>query len=135
MELRLLVFSVGGVRFAADAEQVDSLREYGAEESAGPTVPFHEALGNEAGTVAYRCPEICTITGADGMCSFIIDSPEDIVTVSWDDLQPLPPLVEPFAARRGIWAVIPETPGIILVVDLNRLASRRKLWIPQGDFS
>lgn len=135
MELRLLVFSVGGVRFAADADHVESLRQYDAEVHAGPTVPFHEAMGYETGTVAYRCPEICTITGTAGSCGFIIESPEDIVTVSWGDLQPLPPLVESFAARRGVWAGIADPRGILLVVDLCRLATRRKLWIPQGDFS
>ncbi|HOP40652.1 MAG TPA: hypothetical protein PLI53_06375 [Geobacteraceae bacterium] len=134
-ELRLLLFSVCGIRFAADADQVSTLRECNLQESVPPAIPFHEAIGYETGPVAYRRPEICTITGEAGQCSFMIESPEDIATVAWDDLQPLPTLVEPFAVRWGIWAGIPGRHGIRLVVDLDRLATSRNLWRAQGDIS
>jgi len=132
-ELRLLVFSIDGSRFAADADQVDSLQLCDPESVPGHAVPFHEVVGFTGRAVTYRCPEICTIRSEAGICRLVIESPEDIIAVPWESLRPLPALIEPFAVQRGIWAGIAESNRIILVIDLCRLASTGNLWKMQGD--
>jgi hypothetical protein len=134
-ELRLLVFSVGGIRFAADADQVVSLQQCDLASLPEHARFFHEVVGFADRAVEYLCPEICTVTSGDGICRLVIESPEDIISVPLEVLRPLPSLIEPFAVQRGIWAGIPETNRVLLAIDLCRLASTGNLWKKQGDIS
>jgi hypothetical protein len=133
--LRLLVFSSGGLRFGADADQVAFL---GCCDPANPpshAVPFQRAVGIGNPAAGFRSPETCTVRRGDEECTLIIESPDDLVSVETHRLRPLPPLVEPCSLERGIWAVIPVEEGVLLVIDLHRLVTKRNLWHPQGDLS
>jgi hypothetical protein len=133
--LRLLVFTAGGLRFAADADQVASLQEYVPAATDLRTFWFHEAVGR--GGVpreAVRHPQLCLVRRGAELCRFIIDAPEDLIELDAQAIRPLPPLAEPFALARGIWAALPvEHDGIILLVDFVRLATTHDLWSAQGD--
>ncbi|NMC75154.1 MAG: hypothetical protein GYA56_12495 [Geobacteraceae bacterium] len=132
--LRLLIFRCGGLRFGADADQVTALGPWDPDNPPPHAVPFHHAVGVETGE-AIRTPETCTVNREGEVCTFIIQSPDDLVSVALGHVRPLPSLVEPRALERGIWAAIPGDGGILLLVDLHRLATKRNLWHPQGDLS
>jgi chemotaxis signal transduction protein len=125
--LRLLVFEVGGLRFGADADQVAALGAWDPDNPPPSAVPFQRAVGL-GNTEAFRNPETCTVSREGEECTLIIESPDDLLSVETRIVRPLPPLVEPFALERGIWAVIPATEGMLLLVDLHRLATKRNLW-------
>jgi hypothetical protein len=133
--LRLLVFSACGLRFGADADQVASLGPCDPDNPPPHAVPFHRAIGFGDPAAAFRYPETCTVRRGTEVCTLIIESPDDLVSVETRLVWPFPPLVEPFALERGIWAVIPGEQGVLLLVDLPRLATNRNLWHPQGDLS
>lgn len=133
--LRLLVFSSGGVRFAADADQLAQLQEYDPSAHPCRTRWFHEAVGLDGiGRESVVRPELCVVRQCSREYGFIIDAPEDLIERDAGSLKPLPPLVEPFSLARGIWAALPvERYGIILLVDFFRLAASIDLWSEQGD--
>lgn len=132
--LRLLVFTSGGLRFGADADQVAALGPWDPDDPHPHAVPFHRAVGL-GNAEEFRNPETCTVSRGGEVCTLIIESPDDLVSVETRIVRPLPLLVEPFALERGVWAAIPGEEGILLLVDLHRLATNRNLWHPQGDLS
>jgi len=132
---RLMIFSSGGLRFGADADQVASLGPCDRDDPPLNAVPLHFAVGHGESTTACMFPETCVVRKGENECTFIIESPEDLVSVEMRLLQPLPLLVESFAKERGIWAALPWKAGILLVLDLEMLASMRNLWHPLGEIT
>lgn len=123
LQLNLLLFSVGGVCFAVDAEQVDGMSGYAAEES-DSLLWFHEMLGFGDREVRYRAPTVLSVkTVACRTCQVVIDNMEDIAEYSVHDLAPLPALLEPFAIRNGIWGVLKRDTALTMMVDFHRIAN------------
>jgi len=131
---RLLVFCAGSLLFGADADKIDSLDPFDPDDPPRHAVPFHQAIGLGC-SPPFRFPEVCTISRGKDVCRLIIEAPEDIICADTRLLQPLPPLVAPFALRRGIWAALPGKRGILLALDPRRLATERNLWHTQGDIA
>lgn len=132
--LRLLIFSAGGLRFGADADQIAALGACDPRHPPPHAVPLQRALGFGE-EYAPHSPETCTIRRGGEACTFIIEAPDDLVCVETRLVRPLPPLVETAVLKRGIWAALPGEETMVLVVDLHRLAAHGNLWHPQGDFS
>lgn len=123
LRLNLLLFTVGGVCFAVDAEQVDGMSEYPAEES-DSLLWFHELLGFGDREVIYRTPTVLSVKTVEcRTCRVVIDNMEDIAEYSVHDLAPLPTLLEPFAVRNGIWGVLKRDNTLTMMVDFHRIAN------------
>jgi hypothetical protein len=126
MPLNLLLFSVGGVHFAIDAEQAAGMAPYAGEE-ADDLFWFHEELGFGAASIPYRSPTIVTIRTPDSRpYRVIIDSMEHIGEFSRDEITPFPPLMEPFSLRRGMWGILSHHGNIVLLLDFQRLLQGRR---------
>lgn len=123
LRLNLLLFAVGGVCFAVDAEQVDGLSGYFPEEQEG-LLWFHELLRFGGKEAVYRAPTVLSIKRAgSGSCQVVIDNMEDIAEFNVSGIVPLPALIEPFAVRNGIWGVLKRDSALTLVVDFYRIAN------------
>lgn len=123
--LTLLLFSVGGVRFAAATDQVLGTAAYGGAGHPQEDAPlwFHKAV-EFASVPAYLEPTALTVKArGQGPCTVIIDAMEEIVEVSTDEIRPFPALLEPFARRAGMWGVFPRDGHMFFLVDLERLAT------------
>lgn len=124
--LNLLLFSVGGVSFGVDAEQVEGTLAWQGEGADNPAW-FHREMGYAGDTVAYRAPSVLKIrTGDAGEYRVIIDQMEDVAGIVAADIRPFPPLVEPFALRKGMWGIVVKDDRIILLVDFQRLLRERR---------
>lgn len=122
--LNLLLFSVGGVRFGCDAEQLTGFAAWEGEEG-GDLFRFHEELGFGR-PVAYRSPTALSVgTGGKGSYRVLIDQLEEIAEFSIQKLRPLPPLLEPLALRKGIWGVLPLEAQLVLLVDFQLLLKKK----------
>lgn len=119
--LNLLLFSVGGIRFGIDADQVEGTAAYGGEE-AEDLFWFHEELDYRDDTVVYLVPTVVAIR-SEGSRPYrvIIDTMEDVAEIGSMDIRPFPPLMEPFALRNGIWGVALRDGHMVLLVDFKRL--------------
>ena len=122
LQLNLLLFTVGGVSFAVDAGQVGGMSGYLPEES-GSLRWFHEVLGFNGREVIYRAPTVLSVKGVEsGSCRVVIDAMEDIAEYGLHDIAPLPALLEPYAIRHGMWAVLKRDTGLTMLVDFHRIA-------------
>jgi len=124
--LNLLLFSVGGVSFGVDAEQVEGTLAWQGEGSDGQ-VWFHRELDYPDDTVTYRLPSVIKVRTTDGRdYRVIIDMMEDVAGIVSGDIHPFPSLVEPFALRKGMWGIVVKGDRMILLVDFKRLLRERK---------
>lgn len=122
LRLNLLLFAVGGVCFAVDAEQIDGMSEQQTEEN-DKLYRFHEMLGFDGEDVVYRAPTVLSVkSAAAGTAQVLIDNMEDMVEFSVNDIVPLPALIEPFAIKNGIWGVLKRGGNLTLLVDFYRIA-------------
>lgn len=126
MRLDLLLFSVCGVHFGVDAEQVAGISVYDGEQS-DDLFWFHEELEYGDPAAPYFSPMVVTIrTGGEQSCRVIIDSMEDIAEFSLNDIRLFPALLEPFSLRRGLWGILPQNGRMIVLVDFKRLFKERQ---------
>jgi hypothetical protein len=133
--LRLLVFTVAGIRFAVDADQVASLRDSAPEGADDRLLWLHEAFGCDGfSRESLRRPQRCTLRRGGETFSVMIEAPEDLIETDTERILPLPALVEPFVLKNGIWAALPDENGaVILLVDFLRMATMHDLWTSQGE--
>jgi len=115
--LRLLLFTVGGTLFGIDLEQVDAMIEF-SEQEREEVHWFHELAGYGALDVTYLSPTVLVIkTGNGSRFPLVVDRLEDIREYQWRQIAPLPPLLEPYLAERGIWGVTPSRDKPVLLID------------------
>lgn len=120
INVNLLLFSVGGVRFGMDAELAAEITEY-YDEEADDLVWFHKEMGYGY-TPAYTEPVIVAIRTEDSRSyRVIIDKMEDVAEIRVVDICPFPTLLEPFALRTGMWGVADRDTHMVLLVDFQRL--------------
>lgn len=121
IRIGLLLFSVCGVCFGVDAEQVTGIEAY-CGESDSDLFWFHEEFKFGCATSAYLSPMVATIR-TDGSRSYriVIDSMEDIAEFSQNDIRLFPPMVESFAIRKGLWGILPRNGILVLLVDFKRM--------------
>lgn len=119
--LNLLLFSVAGVSFGIDADQVSGVAAYNGE-TGKDLFWFHEELGYGGLPVTYYSPTVVSIR-YEGEVPYrvIIDSMEDIAEFGHDEIKPFPALLEPLVLCRGIWGVLPANGRMILLLDFERL--------------
>jgi len=123
--INLLLFSVGGVHFGIDAEQVAGIGAYDGDQ-AEDLFWFHEELEYGDAAVSYASPTVVTIrTGGVQSYRVIIDSMEDIAEFSQDDIRLFPELLEPFAMRRGLWGILPVKGIMVLLLDFQRFLKQK----------
>ena len=126
LELDLLLFSVGGVSFGVDAEQVEGILSWQGGGADGPAW-FHRELGYAGDTITYRAPSVLKIKTEDARNYLvIIDMLQDVTRVVAGDIHPFPSLVEPFALYKGMWGIVVKDDRMILLVDFQRLMRERR---------
>ncbi|MDD2365102.1 MAG: hypothetical protein PHN84_02955 [Desulfuromonadaceae bacterium] len=127
IQLDLLMFSVAGVYYAADAAQIAGVEKFRGGRD-GSEVWFHEEMEFGCGDICYSSPTVLTIrSGAETTQRVIIDKMEDIMRVTEDDISLFPPLVETFALKKGLWGILLLDGVMVLLLDFERLFSARRI--------
>ena len=123
--LNLLLFSVGGVSFGVDADQVAGISEYRGDDGED-LLWFHEELDYGGSVVSYHSPTVITIRSeAEVPYRVIIDSMEDITEFRQDEITVFPALLEPFVLRSGMWGILPRPGKMVLLLDFQLLLKGR----------
>jgi chemotaxis signal transduction protein len=124
-KLNLLLFSVSGVHFGVDAEQVAEIADYDGENSED-LFWFHEELEYGAMAVRYASPTTISIrTGDEHSYRVIIDSMEDIAEFSLNGFHLFPALLKPFVVRKGLWGILTRNGKMVLLVDFQLLLKQK----------
>lgn len=121
--LKVVLFSVDGVRWGADADQIDQmLMPEEALASGVHIVPFHEAVPFRSSSVAYAGPKVLRVRWEDPRgraWGILVDKPEAVITVKMEWLHPLPPFLAGNMGQTIIWGVVLLEGEIVLLADLR----------------
>lgn len=121
-ELQLLILNIAGIKFGVDMEQVSEIMELEqANQKEFSIVKFDENLPFRGLAVTYKLPKVLLLKD-EFSSTILIEQPEDMVSISIDSVQPLPPLL---ACRKAspIWGVTLLDDEVVLLVDCYRLAA------------
>lgn len=125
--LNLLVFSVGGVSFGIDADQVATISAYKSEGTAN-LVWFHKELDYGDKAVSYYSPTVVTIRSEAALpYQVVIDSMEDIIEYNQNEIHCFPKMLEQFALRKGIWGILLKNEKMVLLLDFMLLLREKTL--------
>lgn len=123
--LNLLLFSVGGIHFGVEAEQVVEVADYDGEQS-DDLFWFHEELDYVTPVSGYSRPTVISIRTVDEQpYRIIIDLLEDVSEFSLNDLRLFPAHLEPFVMRGGLWGILMRNGVMVLLVDFQRLRQNK----------
>lgn len=127
-DLNVLLFSLNGVFFGVDVEQIESMSAYNGQE-AGDCYWFHRILGIDRGEMPCGTPPVLTIrTGDSERRCVLIDALEDILSIRTEEIHPMPKIIAPFIMAKGLWGVLLRNgkPSILLVDFLYLVRERSR---------
>lgn len=118
--LEILTFCLGGVRMAADVEQVLEMLDPDPARAAGPTsAPRTDASLNDGPALGFQTPKVLVLRGQGKMRVVAIDRPCDILTVPVGSIQPMPDLVAACIGARPYWGTVILDGSPVLLVNLE----------------
>ena len=121
-DIQILIFSISGVKLGIDMEQILEIRKPDqVKRKKNELVWFHEKIPFRGDSISYKSPMVILPKDAEAVLGIIIDQPEDILPVSINSIQPLPPLMEKLDKSSPIWGVVLREEHLILLVDLYKL--------------
>ena len=121
-DIRVLVFTSGGMKLAVDTDQIVKLT--GIEEAEGrgwDLFTVQDRLAPHSG--APTNPNAKVLMGGDERLpiAVLIDRLDEILSIPIDDLQPMPRLIALSGAARAVWSAVVRDGEIVLLVDLYKL--------------
>ena len=120
--IELLFFTVAGVRFGVDIEQVEHMAVF--DGVAGDDTRWaHQLFGLPAPVEGYRQPTVIRIRTDNGSpYRVVIDALDDLQSFPLQMLTPFPALLDAFVRRCGLWCVLQHNGRLVLLVDFHYLA-------------
>jgi chemotaxis signal transduction protein len=127
-EIRVLTFTVQGVKIGVDVEQISEIMDLHAAEARGLAVYyFHEKIPFNEMPVKYRAPKAIMIKGLKDPSVVIIDNPEDLAVVNVRTIQPMPMLVAGRGKSQAFWGAVVSNEEVVLLIDFFKLPPRTAL--------
>ena len=124
--LNLLLFSVDGVFYGVDSDQIAGVAAYKGDKD-NDSFWFHKEIGHDNRSVSYHSPAVVSIkNGNQEPYRVIIDQMEDITEFSHEDISLLPELLEPFFLPKGIWGVLLRNGTMTFLLDFMPLLRAKK---------
>lgn len=121
--IKLLFFSMAGVSFALDAEQVDSMSGWHQEEGKSIHMAAH-LLGFESLSGGHHNPVIIKFKDQETAYNhLLIDGLETIGEYAINIIAPVPELLAERLLKRGIWGVLKNNDRLTLLVDFALIKS------------
>ncbi|MBT5632254.1 MAG: hypothetical protein HOJ13_05950 [Nitrospina sp.] len=117
-ELHALIFSVKGVRFGADMEQIKEVADPDRIEDVGKNiVRFNEEFSFPDCQITYQAPRILFLKSG---AKILVDEVEEVRILPIDCIRPLPRFLEKCRQPNDIWGVALVEGEIILLLDFLR---------------
>ena len=133
-EIELLIFNLNGKIFGVDIEQVERMIDavdlrapdkntfshkhlLVYEDREIPVMELSQEIRLER-DIDYQQPKVLLVKKKNSYIGFLIDNPSDIVSVSIDDINSLPKLVEISKSVNLIWGVAKVKEQLVILIDL-----------------
>ena len=117
-ELHALIFSVKGVRFGADMEQIKEVADPDRIEDVGKNiVRFNEEFSFPDCQITYQAPRILYLKNGRRI---LVDNVDEVRVLPIDCIRPLPDFLEKCREPNAIWGAALVGDEIILLLDFLR---------------
>ena len=118
-DMPLLLFHAAGVALGVEAAAVEGILD--DEQARQSGVACRDLTELPGATRAPAAAKKLLLKGRDARCTIGIDSLDEIVTIPWTALQPLPEPLTYFRSPRAFWGGIVRADKVVLLVDVDRL--------------
>lgn len=126
-EIQLLILSIDGSRFGIDIDQIAHMANFDACEAA---VSFEQLLKIDA---SNGCGYSKMLMIKQMKTPVLIYEPDEVSTFSIGDINSLPDVLAIAAGEIGVWGLLPEEQGVIILIDFYKNQVFRK--ISEGDIN
>lgn len=117
-KLQVFTFNARGVDMAVDITQIDRVLDVDEAVERGLKIKsFHESISFHGGTAISKVFMIKD----EIPFGILIDKPGSIVSVPFDSLRPLPPLLSDSRSPMAIWGAALINDEVLLLVDFYKL--------------
>lgn len=118
--IHLLVFNIADSYFGVDMEQIEEILDPPPGVDMEEIPAFHEILSFRETKATYQNPKILFVKD-NGIPPVKIDQVRNIVDISLNSIQPLPPLLEGSKKSEAVWSATFIDEYLVLLVDLYRI--------------
>ena len=120
--LQLLILSIGSRRYGIDIEQIACLMNVDHAESA---VGFEQLLASDSsGECNYK--KMLKVKGKMEV-PILISEPDEVTMVSIGDICRLPEILMVTAGKKGVWGLLPQEHGMIILIDFYKNQEFKRL--------
>lgn len=120
--LPVIVFTVKGVKMAADVDQVvEMLDAREAEARRLTTAGLDDYISFRGRESSGERRKILLVKDSPTPRAFVVDTADEVATIAVDAIHPMPPLIASARASRALWGLAMRGDEIIVLVDLSDL--------------
>ncbi len=121
-KIQVLIFKMNETRIGINTEQISvMLKHEDAMERELQIFSFQDKLPHCEDYTILKSPRVLVLNEENIASGIIIEQPEDIIHITIDSIQPLPPLVETSYRSGLFWGGTVINKEIIILVDFYKL--------------
>lgn len=125
--IQLLIVSAGCSRFGIDVDQIAYMANFNAGDTA---ISFEHLLGIDP-MADCKYPKMLVIKQKMEM-PILINEPDEVAAVSISDIHSLPDVLALSAGTKGVWGLLPQQQGLIILIDFYKNQLLKQLTHPQS---
>lgn len=124
-KLELLLISLGDRRYGIDTDQIAKLMNVKAGQSA---VSFARLMTGHS-YLQGHAEKFLLIKEKE--MPILINNPDEVAVFPISAICSLPNLLAPSAGKKGVWGLLPESRGVIILIDLYKNQLFKRLSMPK----
>ncbi len=124
-KIQILVFRMNETRIGINTEQISiMLTHEEAKERELQIFSFHDKLPFREDYTNLKSPRVLVLKEENMASGIIVEQPEDIIHITIDSIQPLPPLIETCYKSGLFWGGTVINREIVILVDFYKLLEK-----------
>ncbi len=124
-KIQILVFRMNETRIGINTEQISiMLKHEEAKERELQIFSFHDKLPFREDYTNLKSPRVLVLKEENMASGIIVEQPEDIIHITIDSIQPLPPLIETCYKSGLFWGGTVINREIVILVDFYKLLEK-----------
>lgn len=127
-KVQIIVFKISETRIGINMEQISViLKHEEAKKRELQIFSFQDKLPFRVDCTNLKSPRVLVLKEENLASGIIVEQPEDIIHISIDSIQPLPPLIETYYKPGLLWGGTVLNREIVILVDFYKLLEGNKL--------
>ncbi|MGR3294553.1 MAG: chemotaxis protein CheW [Candidatus Scalindua sp.] len=125
-KIQILVFKMNETRIGINVEQISIiLKHEEAKEKELQIFNFQDKLPFREDCTNLKSPRVLVLKEENMTSGIVVEQPEDIIHITIDSIQPLPPLIETYHRSGLFWGGTVINREIVILVDFYKLLEKK----------